>query len=319
MNIIISFENFEDNEIIDSEQPLKIPRHLNLSRFWKELVILFIEEFPDTILIIRKKMLDNLPKFPTLVSQPDVQELFIKFLELDMEGTWRDFEKKFTDESDLHLYYHFYFNHKFLFKIPEEWIITLCKKDPENYPPVIAKIFDENLRAFDTPPLIMVKLIENFYDNKRLRYELINSFESGVRMFLPGRSAGVVYSYIKTLENWDKKSSSIKFKKWIREAIQYLSDESKRSKMWDEEEFLQTQDTTKEDEEYEKDYIYKKEAWLNSIKDKYIGKSIAFTNKEGEWEVLADSSDEEDLLKQLEELYEKKKLDKKYKVRFRKF
>lgn len=319
MRIITSFENFEDEEIIDSERPLKIPRHLNLSRFWKELVILFIEEFPDTIVIIRKKILDNLPKFPTLISQPDVQELFIKFLELDQEGTWRDFEEKFTDKSDLHLYYQFYFNHKFLFKIPEDWIITLCKKDPENYPPVIAKIFDENLRTFDTPPLITVKLIENFYDNKRLRYELINSFESGVRMFLPGRSAGVVYSYIRILENWDKKSSSLKFRKWIREAIQYLSDESKRLKMWDEEEFLQTQDTTKEDEEYEKDYSYKKEAWINSIKDKYIGKSIAFTNKEGEWEVLADSSNEEDLLKQLEELYEKKELDKKYKVRFRKF
>lgn len=319
MSIIISFENFKDEEVIDSEYPLKIPRHLNLSRFWKELVILFIEEFPDTIVIIRKKILDNLPKFPTLVSQPDIQELFIKFLEFDKEGTWWDFEEKFSDKSDIHLYYQFYFNHKFLFKIPEDWIITLCKKDPENYPPVIAKIFDENLRTFDTPPLIMVKLIENFYDNKRLRYELINSFESGVRMFLPGRSAGVVYSYIKTLENWDKKSSSIKFRKWIREATQYLSDESKRLEMWDEEEFLQTQDTTKEDEEYEKDYSYKKEAWINSIKDKYIGKSIAFTNKEGEWEVLADSSDEEDLLKQLEELYEKKKLDKKYKVRFRKF
>ena len=319
MSIIISFENFEDEEIIDLKQPLKIPRHLNLSRFWKELVILFIEEFPETIEIIRKKILDNLPKFPTIVSQPDVQELFIKFLELDKEGTWRDFEEKFTDESDLHQYYQFYFNHKFLFKIPEDWIITLCKKDPENYPSVIAKIFDENLRIFDTPPLIMVKLIDNFYDNKRLRYELINSFESGVRMFLPGRSAGVVYSYIRILENWDKKSSSIKFRKWIREAIQHLSDESKRLEMWDEEEFLQTQDTTKEDEEYEKDYSYKKEAWINSIKDKYIGKSIAFTNKEGEWEVLADSSNEEDLLKQLEELYEKKELDNKYKVRFRKF
>lgn len=319
MSIIISFENFEDEEVIDSEHPLKIPRHLNLSRFWKELVILFIEEFPDTIIIIRKKILDNLPKFPTLVSQPDIQELFIKFLELDKEGTWRDFEEKFTDESDIHLYYQFYFNFEFLFKIPEEWIIGLCKKDSENYPLIITKMFDENIRQFESPPSLMVKLIENFYENKKLRYELINSFESGVRMFLPGRSSGIVNSYIKILENWNKKSSSIKFKKWIYEAIQYLTDESKRLKIWDEEEFLQTQDTIEKDDFYNKDDFYKKENWLNSIKDKYIGKTIAFTNIEGKWIVLASSSDEDELFKQLEKLHKKKEINKKYKVRFRKF
>lgn len=311
LNIIVSFEHFDSEETIEGEPPLRIPRHITLSRLWQDLVFLIIEECPDTLEPIRKNILDHLFKLPTLVSQPDVQLLFLKFLEIDKEGTWKDFEEKFINNSDIRQLFQFYFNLDFLIKVPEEWVIALCKKDPENFPLIVAQMIDENIRNFDTPPGLIVRLIEEFYDNKKFRYDLFYSFGKGVKMFLPGRSAGVTSFYSKKLENWKEKTTSQKMKDWIIEAIDYFSNETKRAKMWDEE--VSPQNVI-EDKEF-----FERESWLNSIKEEYLGKIIAFTNIDGEWKILADSSDEDEIFTQLKEIYDRDKLDKKHKIRFRKF
>jgi len=313
LNIITSFEHFESEEIIESDPPLRIPRHINLSRLWSEVVILIIEECPDILDPVRNKIIEHLHKLPTLVSQPDVQLLFLKFLEIDKEGTWEVFITKFISDPKIRQLFQFYFNFDFLSEIPEDWIIKLCKKDPENFPQVIAQMIDERIRGFESPPSLIVRLIEEFYDNKKFKNKLIHSFEKGVRMYLPGRSAGVVHSYIKILEKWKNGISSQRFLNWINEANDYLTNESKRAKMWDEEVLEPPQDLVEQDE------FYDREKWINSIKEKYIGETIAFTNIDGNWKLLVHSSDEDELYEELSKLYEEAKIDKKYKIRFRKF
>ncbi len=313
INIILSFEHFNSEDIIEGDPPLRVPRHITLSRFWQELVILIIEECPDTFEQIRNTILKHIYKLPTLVSQPDVQIIFLKFLEIDQEGTWKDFEEVFIKNSDVRQLFQFYFNLDFLIKVPEEWVIVLCKKDPEIFPHIIAQMIDENIRSFDTPPSLIVRLVEEFYENKRFRSDLFYAFDKGVKMYLPGRSAGVSEFYLKKLENWQKKTTSLKMQEWIKEAIVYFSKETKRAQMWDEE---ITPEPHKEMEDKE---FYERESWLNSIKEEYLGKTIAFTNIDGEWKILADSSDEDEIFTLLEEIYNRDKLDKKYKIRFRKF
>ena len=313
LNIITSFEHFESEEIIKSDPPMRIPRHINLSRLWSEVVILIIEECPDTLEPIRKKILEFLPKLPTLVSQPDVQLLFLKFLDIDKERTWEVFTTKFINDQKIRQLFQFYFNFDFLSEIPEDWIIELCKKNPENFPQVIAQMIDERIRGFESPPSLIVRLIEEFYDNKKFKNKLIYSFEKGVRMYLPGRSAGVVHSYIKILEKWKNGISSQRFLDWINEANDYLTNESKRTKMRDEEVSEPPQDLVEQEE------FYDREKWINSIKEKYIGETIAFTNIDGNWNLLAHSSNEVELYEVLNKLYEEAKIDKKYKIRFRKF
>ncbi|KKL88772.1 hypothetical protein LCGC14_1921380, partial [marine sediment metagenome] len=313
LNIITSFEYFESEELIGSNSSLRIPRHIRLSQFWREIVILTIEECPDILDSVRNKILEHLPKLPTVVSQPDVQLLFIKFLEIDKEGTWEAFTAKFINDSNIRQILQFYFNFDFLFEIPEDWIIELCKKDPENFPQVIAQMVDEKIRRFDSPPGLIVRLIEEFYDNKKFRRRLIHSFEKGVKMYLPGRSAGVVHTYIKVLEKWKNGMSSQRFLNWIDEANDYLTNETKRAKMRDEEVSEPPQDIV------EPDKFYEREKWINSIKEKYIGETIAFTNIDGNWKLLAHSSNEDKLYEELNKLYEEAKIDKKYKIRFRTF
>jgi len=313
LNIIMSFEHFNSEEIIEGDPPLRIPRHITLSRLWRELVFLIIEECPATLKPIRKKILDYLFKLPTIVSQPDVQLLFLKFLEIDKEGTWKDFEEKFINDSDIRQLFQFYFNLDFLIKVPEEWVIVLCKKDPENFPLIVAQMIDENIRNFDTPPGLIVRLIEEFYDNKEFRYDLFYAFDKGVKMYLPGRSAGVSSYYSKKLENWKQKTTSQKMQDWIIEAIDYFSKETKRAQMWDEEITIQPH------KEIEDKEFYERESWVNSIKEEYLGKTIAFTNIDGEWKILAHSIDDDELFAQLKEIYDREGMDNKYKVRFRKF
>jgi len=312
INIITSFIDFESEEIIEGNPPLTVLRHINLSPLWRELVLLMIEECPDTLELIRNKILDHLPKLPTLVSQPEVQILFIKFLEIDQEGTWKDFEMKFINDSDIRSLFQFYFNLELLLKVPEEWVITLCKKEPDVYPSMIAKMIDEGIRRFDSLPNLIVRLVEEFYENKRFRYELIHSFDKGVKMYSPGRSAGVTYSYIKILEKWKREMSSKKFLDWIDEAIDYFNNESARATMWDEEKFESNREVVKQDE------FYDREKWINSIKAEYIGKTIAFTNIEGEWRLLAHSSDEDAIYEELKQKYDNKEIEKEHKVYFRK-
>ena len=88
---------------------------------------------------------------------------------------------------------------------------------------MITKMIDEGIRRFDLPPNLIVRLVEEFYDNKEFRYELIHSFDKGVKMFSPGRSAGVPHSYIKILENWREGITSQKFLNWINDAIDYFN------------------------------------------------------------------------------------------------
>ena len=167
LDIIVSFEHFDSEEIIEGDPPLRIPRHITLSRLWRELVFLIIEGSPDTLEYIRKKVLNHLFKLPTLVSQPDVQLLFLKLMEIDEEGTLKDFEEVFINNSDIRQLFQFYFNMDFLIKVPEEWVIALCKKDPENFPHIIAQMIDENIRSLDAPPSLIVRLVEEFYENKK--------------------------------------------------------------------------------------------------------------------------------------------------------
>jgi len=310
--VITSFKHFENEQIIETDPPMRIPRHINLSRLWREIVELFIEECPEFLDPVRNEILDHLLKLPTLTSQPDVQLLFKKFLEIDKEGTWEAFSTRFISYSSIRQYFEFYFDFAFLFEIPEDWIIELCKNDPDNFPQIIAQIIGELIRRFDTPPSLIVRLIEEFYDNEEFKKKLIYSFEAGVKVYLPGRSAGISHSLIKILELWENKSSSKKFLDWINEAKDYLTNEVKRAKIRDEEDF--------ESPPYlgERDDFYDKERWVNSIKDQYIGETIAFTNIDGNWTLLAHSSDEDDLFEELKEKYDEKEFDKKYKIRFRK-
>ena len=310
--IITSFKHFENEQIIETDPPMRIPRHINLSRLWREIVELFIEECPEILNSVRNEILEHLLKLPTLTSQPDVQLLFIKFLEIDKEGTWESFSTRFINNTSIHEFFQFYFNYSFLSKIPDDWIIELCKNDPEHYPQIIAQMIDEIIRRFEAPPNLIVKLIEEFYDNKEFTNKLIFSFESGVKTYLPGRSADITHSHIKILERWKNKSSSKKFLGWIDEAKDYLTDEAKQAKMRDEEDFEPPHDLGVQDDYYDK------EKWINSIKDQYTGETIAFTNIDGNWTLLAHSSDEDNLFEELKEKYGKKEIDKKYKVRFRK-
>ncbi len=84
-------------------------------------------------------------------------------------------------------------------------------------------------------------------------------------------------------------------------------------KMWDDEVSEPPLDLVEQDE------FYDREKWINSIKEKYIGETIAFTNIDGNWKLLVHSSDEDELYEELNKLYEEAKIDKKYKIRFRKF
>ncbi|MHA1437827.1 MAG: hypothetical protein ACTSPD_09620 [Promethearchaeota archaeon] len=312
IDIATSFEYFESEEIIEGNPPLSIPRHINLSPLWRKLVFLIIEECPETLELIRKKILDHLPKLPILVSQPEVQKLFIKFLEIERERTWEDFEEKFIKDPDIRNLFQFYFNLEFLLKIPEEWVISLCKKNPELFPSMIVGMIDEGIRRFDLPPNLIVRLVEEFYENEGFRYELIHSFDKGVKMFLPGKSARVIHSYIKILKKWKKEINSKKFLDWINDAIDYLTNESERAKIWDEEKFGTPQESVKQDD------FYDREKWINSIKAEYIGETIAFTNIEGKWILLAHSNDENNVYEELKQKYDNKEIEKKHKVYFRK-
>ena len=310
--IITSFKHFESEQIIETDPPMKIPRHINLSQFWRQIVELFIEECPEILDSVRNEILEHLLKLPTLTSQPDVQLLFIKFLEIDKEGTWEAFSQKFINNTSIPQFFQFYFNYDFLSKIPDDWIIELCKNDPEHFPQIIAQMIDEIIRRFESPPNLIVNLIEEFYDNTKFTNRLIYSFESGVKMYLPGRSADIPHSHIKILEMWKNKSNSKKFLDWIDDAKDYLTNEVKQAKMRDEEDFEPAHDLGVQDDYYDK------EKWINSIKDQYVGETIAFTNIDESWTLLAHSSEEDDLFEELKKKYEKKEIDKKYKVRFRK-
>lgn len=313
LEIILSFKDFESHEYIqmNSGSPMKTYRHMNLSPIWKELVLLIIDENPSTLRIIRKTILEHLDKLPILVSQPDVQEVFLKFLKLDEEGTLNDFFEKFMDGSGVGYQYQFYFDNEFVRKIPEEQIISFCKKDPKKYPPLIVRMVDEKIRTIDSPPRLLLKLIEEFHDNDKLRIELIRSFEKGVRAYLPGRSQGVVLSYIGVLKKWKHNTTSEKFLDWIDEAIEYFKKQSKRARMRDEETIIPLKKRDKD--------FYNREKWLNSIKDEYLGEIIAFSNIEGNWKVITHAIDDDEIFNKLNDLYEENLLDKKYKIKFRKF
>ncbi|MHA1248358.1 MAG: hypothetical protein ACTSRP_00055 [Candidatus Helarchaeota archaeon] len=313
IDIATSFEYFESEEIIKGNSPLSIPRHINLSPLWRELVFLIIGECPEALELIRKKILDHLPKLPILVSQPEVQKLFIKFLEIEKEKTWEAFEDKFINDPDIRNLFQFYFNLEFLLEVPEERIITLCKKDPDVFPSIIAEMIDGGIIKFEMPPNLIVRLVEEFYENEKFRNNLIRSFNKGIKLFLPGRSAEVFHSYIEILKKWKNKITSKKFLDWIDDAIEYFNNEFTRAMMRDKEEFESIEEVVNPDE------FYEKENWINSIKEDYIGEIIAFTNIKGEWRLLAHSSDEDSLFEILKELYSKGRIDKKYKVRFRKF
>jgi hypothetical protein len=313
LEIVLSFKDFDDEELIpvESDTPIKIPRHINLSLLWKDVVLLIVEKCPETLGLIRKTILDNLSILPTLVSQPDVQSLMINFLEIDKKGTLDDLERKFTDGSEIYKFFQFYFDNEFLNKIPEEWIISLCKKDLETFPQYIVRMIDERIQGLDSPPNLIVRLIEEFHENERLKMDLIHSFEKGVKIYLPGRSQGIVLSYIRVLKDWKKQSTSKVFDDWIDQAIDYFERQSGYAQIRDEE-------TVKPVRKRDKDF-YEREKWLESIKNDYLGEMIAFSNIEGKWKVLAHSTDDDELFMKLKELEEEGKLNKDLIVKFRRF
>jgi len=72
-------------------------------------------------------------------------------------------------------------------------------------------------------------------------------------------------------------------------------------------------------ESVKQDEFYERERWIRTIKENFMGETIAFTNIDGIWKILAHSSDEDELYEDLKKLYNEKEIDRKFKVRFRKF
>ncbi len=312
LKVLIDVDEYEEYEVIDEESDFKVPHHINLSHLWKDLVLKLIKTDNSTIKIIRKKILDSILKFPMLSTHYDIQEVFIAFTNFEKKNTWDDFNHKFIDGSEIYKYFQFYFDYNFLKLFPDDWIIDLCMKNPDEFPQIIADIININLMKFENPPSIIINLLEYFPDNQNLSYSLSSLFDEGVRMYMPGRSSEFPINTLKKLKNWKNKSTSTKFSEWLNKTIEYQMREVERLKIKDEEEFSQEH---KED----LDEFYERERWLNSIKEDCQGKLIAFAEIDNKWTVIASAEKNEDIYTILDDYFQKFNNKKDIKVHFREF
>ena len=150
--------------------------------------------------------------------------------------------------------------------------------------------------------------------NKRLRVALVGVLASSFVRSQAYYAMTYYYPYKERLENSDKiveetkKGGRVVEVAW-KDATKGHRDAAARRKMI---------------KEFLKDLYV---AWRNieglSVRvpyaEEYLGKTIAITNIDGEWKILAHSSNEDEVFTQLKEIYDRDKLDKKYKIRFRKF
>jgi len=312
LKVLIDVDEYEEYEVIDEESDFKVPHHINLSHLWKDLVLKLIKTDNSTIKILRKKILDSILKFPMLSTHYDIQEVFIAFTNFEKKDTWDDFNRKFIDGSEIYKYFQFYFDYNFLKLFPDDWIIDLCMKNPDEFPQIIADIININLMKFENPPSIIINLLEYFPDNQNLSYSLSSLFDEGVRMYMPGRSSEFPINTLKKLKNWKSKSTSTKFSEWLNKTIEYQMREVERLKIKDEEEF------SKEHKE-DLDEFYERERWLNSIKEDYQGKLIAFAEIDNKWTVIASAEKNEDIYTILDDYFQKFNNKKDIKVHFREF
>lgn len=310
LKVLIDVEEYEEYEVIDEESNFRVPKHINLSYLWKDLVLKLINIDKNTIKIIREKILENLLKYPMSSNRADIQDVFIAFTNFETKETWDGYAQKFTDGSEIYKYYQFYFDYNFLKLFPDEWIIDLCRKNSDEFPQVIIEIFGINLMRFDKIPNLIIHLLETFPDNKQLRNNLTYLLEKGVQMYLPGRSSEFPINRLKKLRFWRKNAKSIVLLEWLDDAIQYQMRAVERLKIKDEEEFPEANKEVLEE-------FYDKEKWINSIKDKYKGEIIAFAKIKNDWTIIASAKEEDVLNEILEEILNKENKVERLRVQFR--
>ena len=310
LKVLIDVDEYEEYEVIDAESNFRVPRHINLSYLWKDLILKLINNDNKTIKTIREKILENLLKFPMSSNRADIQDVFIVITNFETKDTWDGFAQKFTDGSEIYKYYQFYFDYNFLKLFPDEWIIDLCRKNSDEFPQVITEIFGINLMRFDKLPKLIIHLLENFPDNKQLRDNLTYLLEKGVQMYLPGRSSEFPINRLKKLRFWRNNAKSIVLLEWLEEAIEYQVRAIERLKIKDEEEFPEANKEILEE-------FYEKEKWINSIKDKHKGEIIAFAKVKNTWTLLASAKEEDDLNEILEEILDRKNKAERLRVQFR--
>lgn len=236
LKVVLSFEHFENYESNELNSGFSFRKTLNLSDFWKDIIILLVETYSEEINTIRKKILDNLTIFPSLDnSRSDVQDIMIWFFNIDDEGTWKEFIQKFKDDSGIDYFYQWYFNHEFFEIIPIEWILEQCNEDFDNFIPILTKSLRLKIKQSDVMPSLMRALIEKFPDNEKLLIEFKQSFESGIWVFIAGESYKIFESKIKLLKKWKESENLPSAIKWIESELKDLNFKMEQAKKIDEE------------------------------------------------------------------------------------
>ncbi len=286
-----------------------------LSRYWKDLVVMFVKECPDLLELILNNILDNLERFPLQFPDYDIEFVVLKFLEISQKTVLMALDHLFEKEYNEYSLIEFTFTHRLILRLPEDFIIKICRKDPEKIPPLFVKLLQELIRDSETLPRYAKLLLSNFPDNEYLHSELIFALASGIKVFLPGTEASYEAQVLNKLQKWKKEEDEDVIHKWIDKAIDYMKQRFDESKMRDEEALRRSVLETQE-----RDIVfYEMQSWLNKMRGEYPDETIAFAKIGDEWMVLSHSKDENQVYQEINEKYKNGQLDKELNVRFKSF
>lgn len=281
----------------------------SLSRYWRDILVLFVKECPIVMEPILNLILDNLDKFP--LQYPDVEFVVSEFLKISPNTVLKALERLFEEEYKDYRMIQFIFSYRLIINLPEEFLIDICKKDTEKIVPLFGKLLQKLLLTSESLPDIVKVLLRNFPENEDLKYELIYSFITGTKVFTPGTEGVYETEALRKLKRWKTVEEEDIIQKWIDEAIISMQRRFEESRMRDEE--------MARDHEERNIEFYERYTWLNEIRDEYVGQTIAYFKDDDEWKILYHSNDENQVYKEVNKKYENNEISKNLKVYFKSF
>jgi len=293
-----------------------IKGHLNsISRRWRDLTILFVNEYPIYLEEFCSVIMGNLERFPTQYPDYDIEFVLLRFLNMSPDEVINKFADIFKSDYNQYYIVQFVFTHNFLERIPDERLIKICNINEEKIPALFGNILNDLVLKSNDLPSIVKNLLVHFPDNEPLHHALVYSFSSGVRTFLPGTEAAYDASAIKKLKKWKEQNPDDVIQHWLIKSIEYMEREFNHTRIRDEEDLRETQieDETRTVEFYER---YK---WLNKQRGEYEGEVIAYGNIGGDWVVISHSKDEDAVYQEVNLQFETNKLEKNLKIFFKSY